>query len=88
MNITLNLEQEAFVRAKLQSGQYQNADEVIQAALHLLDEQDRAEEHWLVETRTKVDEGIASLKRGEGIDGETFVNQLLAKLKETKEVRQ
>ena len=77
MNITLKPDQEAFIRAKLQSGQYQTVDDVIQAALDLLDEQDKAYEHWVIETRAKVDEGIASLERGEGIDGETFVNQLL-----------
>lgn len=77
MNITLKPEQEALIHAKLQSGQYQTVDDVIQAALDLLDEQDKAYEQWLIETREKVDEGIASLERGEGIDGETFVNQLL-----------
>ena len=77
MNITLKPDQEAFIRAKLQSGQYQTVDDVIQAALDLLDEQDKAYEQWVIETRAKVDEGIASLERGEGIDGETFVNQLL-----------
>jgi len=77
MNITLKPEQEAFVHVKLQSGQYQTVDDVIQAALDLLDERDKAYEEWVIETREKVDEGIASLERGEGIDGERFVNQLL-----------
>ncbi len=87
MNITLKLDQEAFIHAKLQSGQYQTVDEVIQAALHLLDERDKADEQWVIETRAKVDEGIASLERGEGIDGETFVNQLVAKLKQAREAQ-
>ena len=77
MNITLKPEQEALIHAKLQSGQYQTVDDVIQAALDLLEEQDKADEQWVVETRIKVDKGIASLERGEGIDGETFVNYLL-----------
>lgn len=87
MNITLKPEQEALIHSKLQSGQYQTVDDVIQAALDLLDEQDKAYEEWVIETRAKVDEGIASLERGEGIDGETFVNQLLSKLKLAKEAR-
>lgn len=87
MNITLKPEQEALIHAKLQSGQYQSVDDVIQAALDLLDEQDKAYEEWVIETRVKVDEGIASLERGEGIDGETFVNQLFLKLKLAKEAR-
>ena len=36
MNITLRPEQEALIHAKLQSGQYQTVDDVIQAALDLL----------------------------------------------------
>ena len=87
MNIILKPEQEALIRAKLQSGQYQTIDDVIQAALDLLDKQDKAYEEWVIETRAKVDEGIASLERGEGIDSETFVNQLLSKLKLAKEAR-
>ncbi len=87
MNITLKPEQEALIHAKLQSGQYQTVDDVIQAALDLLDEQDKTYEEWVIETRAKVDEGIASLERGEGIDGETFVNQLLSKLKLAKEAQ-
>ena len=88
MNITLKPEQEALIYSKLQSGRYQSVDDLIQAALNLLDEQDKAYEQWVIETRTKVDEGITSLERGEGIDGETFVNQLLAKLKQAKEAQQ
>ncbi len=87
MNITLKPEQEALIHAKLQSGKYQTVDDVIQAALDLLDEQDKAYEEWVIETRAKVDEGTASLERGEGIDGETFVNQLLSKLKLAKEAQ-
>lgn len=41
----------------------------------------------MTKTRIKVDEGIASLKRGEGIDGETFINQLMAELKQIKEAQ-
>ncbi len=87
MNITLRPEQEALIKSKLQSGQYQSVDDVIQAALDLLDEQDKAYEQWVIETRAKVEEGIASLERGEGIDGEIFVNQLLSKLKLAKEAQ-
>jgi antitoxin ParD1/3/4 len=87
MNIVLKPNQEAFIRAKVESGQYQTVDEAIEAALHLLEEQDKSEEQWIIETREQIDEGVASLERGEGIDGETFVSQLLEKLKQTKEAQ-
>jgi len=40
---------------------------------------------WVDETRILIDEGIASLENGEGMDGETFVNHLLTDLQEIKE---
>jgi antitoxin ParD1/3/4 len=39
---------------------------------------------WLTETREQVKEGIESLDQGEGVDGETVVNDLLAKLRQAK----
>lgn len=41
MNITLHLEQEQFVQALIESGQFANADEVVQAAIRSLFEQNR-----------------------------------------------
>ncbi|WP_375493546.1 type II toxin-antitoxin system ParD family antitoxin [uncultured Nostoc sp.] len=82
---TFSPEQEQIIRVLLATGQFKNVDEVIQTALHLLAEETLSQQVWLEETRSKIDEGIASLERGEGIDGETFVNQLLTQLKQAKE---
>lgn len=84
MHITLKPEQEKVVQVLLATGRFHTTDEVIQAALRLLEEENRSYQVWLDETRAKIDEGIASLERGEGIDGETFVNQLLMQLKQAK----
>jgi antitoxin ParD1/3/4 len=46
-------------------------------ALKLLEKERQSYQMWLTETREKVQEGIASLDRGEGVDGETVVNDLL-----------
>lgn len=88
MNITLKPEQEKIVQVLLASGKFHSAEEVIQAALHLLEEDYRGYQQWVIETRAKVEEGIASLERGEGIDGETFVDRMLAKLKQAREAQQ
>ncbi|MEH1999325.1 MAG: hypothetical protein V7L00_11345 [Nostoc sp.] len=53
--------------------------------MRLLAEETLSDQEWLEETRIKIDEGIASLERGERIGGETFVNQLLTQLKQAKE---
>ncbi|MDZ8104881.1 MAG: type II toxin-antitoxin system ParD family antitoxin [Nostoc sp. DedQUE12a] len=85
MSITFSPEQEQIIQVLLATGKFNSVDEVIQTALRLLAEEILSHEAWLEETRTKIDEGIASLERGEGIDGETFVNQLLIQLKQAKE---
>jgi antitoxin ParD1/3/4 len=79
MSITLNLEQETIVANLLATGGFQTADEVLQVALRLLETERQSYQAWLVETREKVQEGIESLDRGEGLDGETAINALLAK---------
>ncbi len=84
MSITFSPEQKQIIQALLATGRFNSVDEVIQTALRLLAEETLLDQEWLEETRTKIDEGIASLERGERIDGETFVNQLLTQLKQAK----
>ena len=85
MTITLNSEQETIVTNLIATGNFQTADEVLQVALRLLEKERQSYQSWLAETREQVKEGIASLDRGEGIDGDTVVNDLLAKLRQAKE---
>jgi antitoxin ParD1/3/4 len=79
MSITLNPEQETIVDNLIATGSFQTAEEVLQVALNLLEQERQSYQSWVLETREKVREGIESLDRGEGIDGETVVNGLLAK---------
>jgi antitoxin ParD1/3/4 len=86
MSITLNPEQETIVDNLIATGSFQTAEEVLQVALNLLEQERQSYQSWVIETREKVREGIESLDdlrsvgdhRGEGIDGETVVNDLLA----------
>ena len=86
MSITLNLEQEAIVTNLIATGSFQTADEVIQVALKLLETERKSYQLWLDKTQKQVREGIDSLDRGEGVDGETVVKELLVKLRQAKEV--
>ena len=86
MSITLNLEQEAIVTNLIATGSFQTADEVIQVALKLLETERKSYQLWLDKTQEQVREGIDSLDRGEGVDGETVVKELLVKLRQAKEV--
>jgi antitoxin ParD1/3/4 len=87
MSITLNTEQETIVANLIATGSFQTADEVLQVALKLLERERHSYQAWVAETRELVQEGIDSLDRGEGVDGETVVNDLLAKLRQAKEVK-
>jgi antitoxin ParD1/3/4 len=88
MSITLNSEQETIVANLIATGSFQTADEVLQVALKLLETERESYQLWVAQTREQVREGIESLDRGEGVDGETAVNDLLAKLRQAKEVRE
>ena len=87
MSITLNTAQEKIVAELIATGSFHTADEVLQTALQLLERERKSYRSWLNTTREQVKEGIESLDRGEGVDGETVVNELLAKLQQAKEAR-
>ncbi len=89
MNITLTPEQSQIVAQKLQSGRYQNMDDLFIQAFQLLDDW---EEHsltespdWIATTRTKVDAAISSLATNCGNDGETAVSQMLDQFRQARE---
>ena len=76
MNITLAADLAAFVQLKLDSGRYHSASQVVGEALRLLAERDELVEHRKQEIRSGIAEGLSSLRRGEGIDGDEFFAQL------------
>lgn len=78
MPITLQPEHERLVAEALRSGAYQNFDEVIQRALQLLHDRDA----WLLENRSKIDEGYVAALRGDLIDSE----QVRIRMEERKRV--
>jgi antitoxin ParD1/3/4 len=94
MSITLNSEQETFaerlrwriVTNLIASGSFQTADEVLQVALKLLEKERQSYQSWVSQTRDLVKEGMESIERGEGVDGEMVVNDLLTKLRQAKEI--
>ncbi len=77
MSISLNPDQERLIEAKLQSGKYRSAEEVIELAFRLLDEYDRADAEWVEEVREKIDAAMIASTHTPPIDGEAFVNQIL-----------
>lgn len=64
MSIHLPIDVEEQIREKVESGQYDDASDVIRAAMRLLDRRDQR----LQELRTSIAEGLAAIERGEGIE--------------------
>lgn len=86
MNISLDPTHEQFVISKIESGKYANADEVIAAALQLLEQQEQYI-LWLNDTRQKVAVGLEEIERGDVLDTEVVINQLKEKLLQKREAQ-
>jgi antitoxin ParD1/3/4 len=68
MNVSLTPELEKFVSAKVGSGRYNSASEVVREALRLLEERDSARAAQLAEFNGELGRRLASLDRGETVD--------------------
>ena len=77
MNVSLTPELEQFVQAKVKSGRYLSASEVIREALRLLEERDRLYQARLADLQKEITIGVESAERGELYDGETVIQELL-----------
>ena len=60
MNVNLTPQLEELVRAKVASGMYTSASEVVREALRLMDEQDRMRAAKFEQLRDDIREGLAS----------------------------
>jgi len=67
MNVSLTPELEKFVSAKVQSGRYSSASEVVREALRLLEEHDEARAAQLAEFNGELGRRLAALDRGESL---------------------
>lgn len=76
MNIHLTKELEQLVQAKVQSGRYNSASEVVREALRLMEERDLRKE----EIRKQIAKGLESQRLGKLTDGEAVFDRLEAEL--------
>jgi antitoxin ParD1/3/4 len=82
MNVHLTPELEDLLESKIKSGNYGSAAEVIREALGLLEERDRMLLLQKSEIAEKIAEGLESLRRGEGLDGEGAFDRIEAELEQ------
>ena len=68
MNVSLTPELEELVSAKVQSGRYNSASEVVREALRLLEEHDSARAAQLAEFNAELGRRLAALDRGDVVD--------------------
>jgi len=87
MNVSLTPELENFIQAKVKSGRYNSASEVIREALRLLDDHEKVRAVQLEEFRSEIDRRLASLDRGKGIQGEKVFAQLRQKSEKRRKKR-
>ena len=76
MNLSLTPELERFVQTKVRSGRYNSASEVVREALRLLEQHEQARATQLKRLQTELDRRLASLDRGESLNGEEFFAEL------------
>lgn len=84
MKVDLSADEEMLVQQKLRTGRYASPSEVIRDALRLLEEHDRFLDLKREELREQIREGVDSLRRGEGVDGEAVFDRLEAELEATE----
>ncbi|MGH3440570.1 MAG: type II toxin-antitoxin system ParD family antitoxin [Nitriliruptorales bacterium] len=77
MNVSLTSELEEMIHERVRSGRYTSASEVVREALRLLAYRDELRQLRLEEFRAKVAEGLDSLDRGEGRDGDEVIDETL-----------
>ena len=76
MNVSLTPELEQFVDAKVESGLYNNASEVVREGLRLLKEQDEVRLRW----REQIERGWLDAQAGRIVDGPATMARIKQRL--------
>jgi len=76
INVSLTPELERFIAARVSSGRYQSASEVIRDSLRLLEEKELAREATRKDLREKIAVGLEQIKNARVHDGEQVFKEL------------
>ena len=85
MNIDLTPDQARIIQSKLQTGKYRDPEEILDLALWLFDEYERADTEWVSQVRAKIDAAVATSEQTAPLDGKPFVNQVLERFQRLRE---
>jgi antitoxin ParD1/3/4 len=83
MIITLRPDHEKFIQSKITEGQFSSPEEVVDMAFRLLEKCSAEYSEWISEVRGQVAIAKTEVERGEAIDGETFVEGILEKFRQS-----
>jgi len=84
MNVSLTPELEQFVSAKVDSGRYTSASEVVREALRLLEQQDLERNHQRAAFNQELADRLASLDRGKHLNPDSVRSKLHEKSQERR----
>jgi antitoxin ParD1/3/4 len=84
MAIVLKPEHERFIQSQIDAGQFSNPEQVINTAFRLLEQQSAEYLQWVDGVREKVTIARDEVARGEVIDGETVVNDILERFRQAR----
>lgn len=87
MNVSLTPELEKFVTAKVRSGRYNSASEVVREALRLLEGHDEARGYRLADFNRELGRRLKALDRGEHLDPSTVRARLQRRSDERRRKR-
>ena len=87
MNVSLTPELEKLVSAKVESGCYNSASEVVREALRLLEQHDSASAAQLAEFNAELGRRLAALDRGEVVDPAAARARLRRKSEQRRKTR-
>jgi antitoxin ParD1/3/4 len=74
-SVTIGEHFSSFIDSKIEEGRFESTSEAVRAGLRLLEE----DETKLTAIRSKLAIGKAQLDRGEFVNGDEFINELIAK---------
>ena len=80
MDISLTPEIEQFIQDKVKSGRYLSASEVVREGLRLLSERESYYQKRLAELQKEIAIGVEQADRGELLDGEAVMQELMQEL--------
>jgi antitoxin ParD1/3/4 len=77
LNVSSTPGLEELIQARVRSGRYTSASEVVREALRLLQDRDELRQVRMRDQWAKVAAGLDSLDRDEGVDGDAAIDEIL-----------